>query len=96
MEICRIKDLRFEPRFLPHDLGVVVDFKGDRTMGERKQEEAYFYQLNRELIRKSHSHPGAESSSPKTSSSVPNGKLNSLYDFLDRHLQPNENWIADI
>lgn len=65
-------------------------------MTERKQEEAYFYQLNRELIRQNHSHPVAESRSPSPQPPASHGKMNSLYDFLDRHLQPNENWIADI
>jgi|GEM_PF-5930644 len=65
-------------------------------MTERKLEEAYFYQLNRELIEKRNVYPVAESRSPSSSHETLEAKKNSFYDFLDRHLQPNEKWLADI
>lgn len=66
-------------------------------MSERKQEEAYFYKLNHELIESQQPHPDEETKMAKEPDlAASDNPKSSLYDFLARHLQLNEHWLADI
>jgi hypothetical protein len=72
----------------------------EKNMSGRAQEDAYFYRIDRELIKELHrsSFPEMASESEKQESAfaAQSDGRRSLADFLDEYLQPNESWLADI
>lgn len=70
-------------------------------MTEKAQEDMYFYKINKELIQylrdiKLKSPDAMSSKSIASNPSNKNHKTDSLYDFLEEHLQPDLRWHVDI
>lgn len=60
-------------------------------MTDRAQEEAYFYRINRDLIEQMHQRTVILLGGAGT-----NQNKGTIYDVLNRELQPDEHWRVDI